>query len=260
MRILEYKGNQVKLISLRECLKGKILAEVYQKSDRTRCLRFFDMLQKYLKDELSETEFNGYKQKEHFDIYRIDQDSIGGYYEISTNTIVILLNSAIINLLPTFTEEQRYKLADYFWTSFVHEDTHLQQQTKLNKARERKQLAPLKICNRYIKYNVDLSYDLDIPENVDYYSQFIEADAIAREIGEKLTIIYDLNSLESYDLHETVSGIFEDIKKDTLKDSDFSDEIQKIVNIYWDPRIPKKAKSKFFGTLYEYLYRKETVL
>lgn len=216
MRILRYKGNRIKLLPLRECLKGKILAEVYQKSDKARCLRFFDMLQKYLKDEISETEFNRYKQKEHFDIYRINQDSIGGYYEMSTNTIVILLNSAIINLLPTFTEEQRYKLADYFWTSFVH--------------------------------------------NTDYYSQFIEADAIAREIGEKLTIIYDLNSLESYDLHETVSEIFEDIKKDTLKDSDFSDEIQKIVNIYWDPRIPKKAKSKFFGTLYEYLYRKESTL
>lgn len=51
-----------------------------------------------------------------------------------------------------------------------------------------------------------------------------------------------------------VTDIINDIKNGKIEDED----VQQIANIYWDLRINKKAKMKFFGTLYEYLYGEES--
>lgn len=248
------------LRKLKECLENKILTEVYQKSDKTRFLKFFNNLQAYLLDEITEGEFNEFSKKEHFELFRIPE-GLGGYFDDSKNTIVFLLDSRTLELIKEAKDEEIYDLANYVWTAFVHEDTHFQQQNFVNNSMEKKGLKPLKISKSYVKYDSSLPYDLSIERNIQYFSNQFEVDALAREIGEKLKTLYQVenSSLTEAQLHRLVQSIFKDIKNDNLPKSKKVDrnEIQKVVSIYWDPRISKKVKLKFFGTLFEYLYNEE---
>ena len=122
-------------------------------------------------------------------------------------------------------------------------------------------LKPLKINKNYIQYDPDLPYDLGIERNVRYFSNQYEVDALAREVGEKLKILYNLNGEKSEKvIHKTVMDIFEDIKNNKLPKNNKivdAEEIKKVMNVYWDPRISKNVKLDFFGTLFEYLYERE---
>lgn len=107
----------------------------------------------------------------------------------------------------------------------------------------------------YIRFLESDPTNLDIRQNVDYFNQLIEADAYIREVGEILKTLYNIpkEGVEPFQ-SGLVTGIINDVRNGKIKD----DDVQQITNIYWDPRIDKKAKMKFFGTLYEYLYGEES--
>lgn len=112
--------------------------------------------------------------------------------------------------------------------------------------------------NYIVKYDDNLPYDLNINNNVQYFSNPNEIDALAREVGKKIKLFFNFDALKNeVELHNKIREVFETIKKGDfskiVKNIDF-DEIKKVVTVYWDPRISKKAKMEFFGTLYEYLY------
>lgn len=260
MKTINFKNYQVKTISLKEGLCNQILTEVYKKSDKSLFLSFFRNLRDYLLDKKTKKDFDDFNTKNHFGLFQIES-GLSGYYDITENKIVLLLDKIILDLIALLDEEELYDLADYVWTTFVHEDTHFQQQNKIDKSMSKKGLKPLKINKNYIQYDLDLPYDLDIERNVKYFSNQYEIDALAREVGEKLKILYNLNGeKDEKAIHKTVRNIFKDIKNDKLPKNNKivdAEEIKKVINIYWDPRISKKVKLDFFGTLFEYLYEME---
>lgn len=260
MKTINFKNYQVKVISLKEGLCNQVLTEVYKKSDKTLFLSFFRNLRDYFLDKKTKKDFEDFNERNRFGLFQIES-GLSGYYDISENKIVFLLDKTILDSITLLDEEELYDLADYIWTAFVHEDTHSQQQNKIDKSMSKKGLKPLKINRNYIQYDPDLPYDLDIERNVKYFSNQYEVDALAREVGEKLKILYKLNDEKDEKvIHKTVKDIFKDIKNNNLlKNNKIIDaeEIKKVINIYWDPRISKNVKLDFFGTLFEYLYEME---
>lgn len=260
MKTINFKGYQVKTISLKEGLCNQILTEVYKKSDKSLFLSFFRNLRDYLLDKKTKKDFEDFNTKNHFGLFQIES-GLSGYYDIAENKTVFLLDKNILDSIKLLDGEELYDLADYVWTAFVHEDTHFQQQNKIDKSMSKKGLKPLKINKNYIQYDPDLPYDLNIERNVKYFSNQYEVDTLAREVGEKLRILYNLNGEKDEKVvHKTVKDIFKDIKNNNLPKSNKiidAEEIKKVINIYWDPRINKNAKLDFFGTLFEYLYGRE---
>lgn len=260
MKTINFKNYQVKVISLKEGLCNQVLTEVYKKSDKILFLSFFRNLRDYLLDKKTKKDFEDFNARNHFGLFQIES-GLSGYYDATENKIIFLLDKNILDLITLLDGEKLYKLADYVWTAFVYEDTHFQQQNKIDKSMSKKGLEPLKINKNYIQYDPDLSYDLNIERNVEYFSNQYEIDALAREVGEKLKILYRLNGEKDEKVvHETVKDIFEDIKNDNLPRNNKivdAEEIKKVINIYWDPRISKNVKLDFFGTLFEYLYERE---
>lgn len=258
MKTINFKNYQVKVISLKEGLCNQVLTEVYKKSDKILFLSFFRNLRDYLLDKKTKKDFEDFNERNHFGLFQIES-GLSGYYDISENKIVFLLDKTILDSITLLDEEELYDLADYIWTAFVHEDTHFQQQNKIDKSMSKKGLKPLKI-NR-IQYDPDLPYDLDIERNVKYFLNQYEVDALAREVGEKLKILYKLNGEKDEKvIHKTVKDIFKDIKNNNLPNNNKiidAEEIKKVINIYWNPRISKNVKLDFFGTLFEYLYEME---
>lgn len=257
MKTINFKNYQVKVIFLKESLCNQVLTEVYKKSDKILFLSFFRNLRDYLLDKKTKKDFEDFNERNHFGLFQIES-GLSGYYDISENKIIFLLDKTTLDLIKLIDEEELYDLADYIWTAFVHEDTHFQQQNKINKSMSKKGLKPLKINRNYIQYDPDLPYDLDIERNVKYFSNQYEVDALVREVGEKLKILYRLNDEKDEKvIHKTVRNIFKDIKNNNLPKNNKiidAEEIKKVINIYWDPRISKNVKLDFFGTLFEYLY------
>ena len=220
-------------------------------------LSFFRNLRDYLLDKKTKKDFEDFNERNHFGLFQIES-GLSGYYDISENKIVFLLDKTILDSITLLDEDELYDLADYIWTAFVHEDTHFQQQNKIDKSMSKKGLKPLKINRNCIQYDPDLPYDLDIERNVKYFSNQYEVDALAREVGEKLKILYKLNGEKDEKvIHKIVRNIFKDIKNNNLPKNNKivdAEEIKKVINIYWDPRISKNVKLDFFGTLFEYLY------
>lgn len=260
MKTINFKNYQIKTISLKEGLCNRILTEVYKKSDKSLFLKFFRNLRDYLLDKKTKKDFDDFNTKNHFGLFQI-ASGLSGYYDITENRIVFLLDKTTLDLIKLLDEEELYEIADYVWTAFVHEDTHFQQQNKIDKSMSKRGLKPLKINKNYIQYDPDLPYDLGIERNVRYFSNQYEVDALAREVGEKLKILYNLNGEKSEKvIHKTVMDIFEDIKNNKLPKNNKivdAEEIKKVMNVYWDPRISKNVKLDFFGTLFEYLYERE---
>lgn len=260
MKTINFKNHQVKTISLKEGLCNQILTEIYKKSDKSLFFSFFRNLRDYLLDRKTKKDFDDFNTRNRFELFQIDS-GLSGYYDATENKIVFLLDKTILDSIKLLDGEELYDLADYVWTAFVHEDTHFQQQNKIDKSMSKKGLKPLKIDKDYIQYDPDLPYDLDIERNVKYFSNQYEIDALAREVGEKLKILYNLNDEKDEKvIHKTVRNIFEDIKNDKLPKNNKivdTEEIKKVINIYWNPRISKNVKLDFFGTLFEYLYERE---
>ena len=241
-------SNNLAQINFKELMKESILNELYKKANETTCFRFLEAFKKYLSKEISEEDFNILKKKNHFDIEILPSygTGIGGFYNISTKNYVIQIEKGLAIILHSLTNEQLYSLVKKFWLWFVHEDTHKQQDDLSGGFR---------LGKNYIRFLDSDPTNLDVQQNVDYFNQLVEADAYAREVGEILKILYNIpkEGVEPFQ-----SGLIADIMND-IRDGKVQDEdIQQITNIYWDPRIDKKAKMKFFGTLYEYLYGEES--
>lgn len=144
MKTINFKNYQVKTISLKEGLCNQILTEVYKKSDKSLFLSFFRNLRDYLLDKKTKKDFDNFNTRNHFGLFQIES-GLSGYYDISENKIVFLLDKTTLDLIKRLDGEKLYKLADYVWTAFVHEDTHFQQQNKIDKSMSKKGLKPLKI-------------------------------------------------------------------------------------------------------------------
>lgn len=241
-------SNNLKQINFKELMKESILNELYKKASETICYHFFEAFKKYLNKEISEDEFETFKKENHFDIELLPTYGTGirGCYDLSTKNYVIQIEKGLEIIFHSLTNEQLYTLVKKFWLWFVHEDTHKQQDDLSGGFR---------LGKNYICFLDSDPTNLDIQQNVDYFNQLIEADAYAREVGEILKILYNIPK-EGVEPSQSglVADIINDIKNGKTKDED----VQQITNIYWDPRINKKAKMKFFGTLYEYLYGEES--
>ena len=241
-------SNNLKQINFKELMKESILNEIYRKASETMCFRFLETFKKYLSKEISEEEFNTFKKENHFDIEILPTHGIGigSCYNLSTKNYVIQIEKGLEIIFHSLTNEQLYNLTKRFWLWFIHEDTHKQQDDSSGGFR---------LGKNYIRFLETDPTNLGIQQNVDYFNQLIEADAYAREVGEILKILYNIPK-EGVEPSQSglVTDIINDIKDGKVKDKD----VQQITNIYWDPRINKKAKMKFFGTLYEYLYGDES--
>lgn len=241
-------SNSLKQINFKELMKESILNELYKKASETICYHFFETFRKYLNKEIPEKEFDAFKKENHFDIEILPTYGTGirGCYDLSTKNYVIQIEKGLEIIFHSLTNEQLYALVKKFWLWFVHGDTHKQQDDLSGGSR---------LGKNYIRFLDSDPTNLDIQQNVDYFNQLIEADAYAREVGEILKILYNIpkGGVEPSQ-SGLVTDIINDIKNGKIKDKD----VQQITNIYWDPRINKKAKMKFFGTLYEYLYGEES--
>lgn len=241
-------SNNLKQINFKELMKESILNELYKKANETICYHFLEAFRKYLNKEISEEEFDSFKKENHFDIEILPTYGTGirGCYDLSTKNYVIQIEKGLEIIFHSLTNEQLYTLVKKFWLWFVHENTHKQQDDLSGGFR---------LGKNYICFLDSDPTNLDIQQNVDYFNQLIEADAYAREVGEILKILYNIPK-EGVEPSQSglVADIINDIKNGKIKDED----VQQITNIYWDPRINKKAKMKFFGTLYEYLYGEES--
>lgn len=241
-------SNNLKQINFKELMKESILNELYKKANETICYHFLEAFRKYLNKEISEEEFDSFKKENHFDIEILPTYGTGirGCYDLSTKNYVIQIEKGLEIIFHSLANEQLYTLVKKFWLWFVHEDTHKQQDDLSGGFR---------LGKNYICFLDSDPTNLDIQQNVDYFNQLIEADTYTREVGEILKILYNIPK-EGVEPSQSglVADIINDIKNGKIKDED----VQQITNIYWDPRINKKAKMKFFGTLYEYLYGEES--
>lgn len=241
-------SNNLKQINFKELMKESILNELYKKASETICFRFLETFKKYLNKEISEEEFNTFRKENHFDIEVLPTHGTGirGYYNLSTKNYVIQIEKGLEIIFHSLTNEQLYTLVKKFWLWFIHEDTHKQQDDLSG---------GFGLGKNYICFLDSDPTNLDIQQNVDYFNQLVEADAYAREVGEILKILYNIPKEGTEPSRSgLITDIINDIKDDKVKDKD----VQQITSIYWDPRINKKAKMKFFGTLYEYLYGEES--
>ena len=141
-------------------------------------------------------------------------------------TIVPVSTTQINKLLED--SEYRKEYTRQLKIMVVHEDTHKQQ------------------FDRYDGY----SEGYELPESLNpfqtlsskdiaYFSQTIEADAYGREVGESLIQAYPEKS--AYWIFENV------IRKNVTTD------IEEILAVYRNPKIPKKAFQHFWRALYDYL-------
>lgn len=146
-------------------------------------------------------------------------------------TIVSITENKIRVITSSEEEKQRYILQ--LRHLIVHEDTHKQQFDRYEG-----------YCRDYKNPSfTDDAFKLNTQADVDYFSQTIEADAYGRDVGSILKDIYP---------DKSANWIFENVIRKNV-----SEDILEYVNVYRDPRIPKKAFQHFWRTLYDYLQETE---
>ena len=129
---------------------------------------------------------------------------------------------------------------DNLWTAYVHEDTHKQQNKNIEDN------IKLKLNKKYVKYIDFDPMNLDLIQNIKYYSQVEEADAYGREVGSRLL---------SQNKSLSTSNIFEMLAKGNISDK----YILNLYNIYKDPKISDDATKHFFRAIFDFLEKNETV-
>ena len=104
MKTINFKNYQIKTISLKEGLCNRILTEVYKKSDKSLFLKFFRNLRDYLLDKKTKKDFDDFNTKNHFGLFQI-ASGLSGYYDITENRIVFLLDKTTLDLIKLLDEE-----------------------------------------------------------------------------------------------------------------------------------------------------------
>lgn len=207
-------------------LKSYLLAESYSKTDEYTCLSVLMSLKLFLNNEITKDDYDFQCKKNRLNINIIKgTQNISGFYDTNTKKITIFITSDIIDEICNCNNVQDLKkIADNIWTAFVHEDTHMQQDSK----------SCSKFKNKYV----------NLEDNFDYFNQKIEADAYGREIGARLKKIYPKKS---------VLNIFLKVNSNDISD-DYS---KKLIEIYKDPRVDKNVTKHFFRALYDFLEENE---
>lgn len=137
-------------------------------------------------------------------------------------TIVPITENKIRVITSSEEEKQRYILQ--LRHLIVHEDTHKQQFDRYEG-----------YCRDYKNPSfTDDAFKLNTQADVGYFSQTIEADAYGRDVGSILKDIYP---------DKSANWIFENVIRKNV-----SEDILEYVNVYRDPRIPKKLFSTFGET------------
>lgn len=229
------------------------LREAYKRTDYYDCYNFFKSLWEFQTNQINKNEFEQEitKSKFKFELKNTQSLSISGRYVPSTGFTIISVSQGILNLLKSITSKfdaynysQLKKIADYFWSNFVHEDTHKQQA----------EVTPLKFFDKYVKFDNNTNpFDLNILNNLKYFNQLHEADAFGREAGRLVEFEY-LETNHKDDLDENdVQKIFEKLRKNEFED----EHLLEIIKTYRDPRITKSARESFLRAMYDYLAKEE---
>lgn len=232
-----------KMFTLDEARKNYLLKEVYRKTDKFTCFVFFAKLKDYYNGKISVEDFISFLEENNFGLEIVENENskAGGAFNATTAKIEMRITTGFVEILKSSNSHDLSMIQDQFWETFVHEDTHLQQQTK----------SKIKIKNSYIVFeSPEDIYDLD--RNRNYYNNVHEVDSIARECGEKLKKFYDFTNYGRLDVkakNTLMSTVFDDIRDNKVKDTN----LVKTINIYKDPRIDNTNRYRFFKTLYEYL-------
>lgn len=210
----------------------RLLCEAYVESSNN--VDLFEVLKKIQDANYKRTTFDelfSYLDSYDLLIDFVDGDNvIGGDFSISARKIVLKMSDDIYQRVVNGDDEDLKDLAENFWVSFVHEDTHKQQQ---------KAAGNYDIRTNYKSMKSSFWKD-DFSQDLDYFDQYSEADAYGREIGAALQKVYKGRS---------TSTIFSYINRNTVGD----DYCRKIINTYKDPRVSDRNRRKFFRALYDFL-------
>lgn len=235
-------------LNLKKLKRDRILRESYKRADFYSCVGFFRNLWLWQTDQITEKEFklNISKQKLQFEIKDNDQLTVSGRFLPDTGFATIVVSQGVLDTIKcieskydAFEYSQLKKLAEYFWSCFVHEDTHRQQI----------EATPFKFFDNYVHYDFNSDpFDLSILQNVKYFDQSIEADAYGREVGETLRLEYQERDDKNANL-TPIENIFEWVNARDIED----EHALTLIKTYKDPRISEKAQKSFFRALYDYL-------
>lgn len=213
-----------------------ILSEAYKRNEFIDWLEVFKKIKEFFLHKITEKEFENYCNTLEIELVIIwnDKGCIGGFFDLNTRKIILKISFNLISKILIGDEEDLKNLAANFWVNFVHEDTHRQQQNAAGN---------FNIFKKY-KNPVVLDWNEDLGKDIEYFDQQIEADAYGREIGARLEKIYS---------GEDFISIIQNINSNTIKDN----YCKKIINVYKDPRISKKANKSFFRALFDFLKGEE---
>lgn len=235
----KYKGSRGSLGESEIRMRSKpnkfisfLLAEAYSRnSDNLDWVEVLKKIKGVYLNEISKEDFSKFLNDKKIKLeIAAGQNVIGGQFDLDTREMIMYFSKDVFDEILIANEKKLEKIAENFWTNFVHEDTHKQQQ---------KAAKDYKINKNYIKpTNVDWR-NLSA-EDIKYFDQQIEADAYGREIGARLEKIYKRKS---------ASSILLKVNSNTVKD-EYS---KRIINVHKDPRISKKSNRSFFKALYDYL-------
>lgn len=212
------------------------IQESYKKTSILPCFEFLCVLQKFLQGKISKDtfDFKLEKLKFGFEVINSNDSCIKGDFLPSTGKVLITITKDLISSIRRADEDTLKLISLNFWTNFVHEDTHKQQFNKCG----------FNLDKKYVKLENTTFYNGKL-QNVEYkyFDQSIEADAYGREIGARLSVIYNNN----------IDGIYESISNNSISD----EYIKEIINVYKDPRISDKNSRKFYRALFDVVENNE---
>lgn len=236
-------------IDIRELKRNYVLRESYKRTDFYTCIGFFRDLWLWQTGQIPEKEFNqnNIKRKMRLQVIDDDRATVSGKFVPDTGLIIITFSQSFLDLIQRIQSKfdaadyaKLEEVADYFWTCFVHEDTHRQQV----------EATTFRFFDKYVTYDFNTDpFDLDIIQNLKYYNQPIEADAYGREVAETLRLEYPKRTEDINPKLTPTENIFKWIDSKEIKDR----YALSLILTYKDPRISDKARKNFYRAIYDYL-------
>lgn len=210
----------------------RLLCEAYVRSgEYTNWIDVIKKIKEYLLYSMTQEDFDKYLDSLNLSLELVKgYDKIGAEFDTVTRQIIMKMTPDVAEKIKNADEEKIKSFAYTFWVSFVHEDTHRQQQTSAG---------DYNIHTNYKDAKL-LSWEDDYEKNIEYFDQHVEAAAYGREIGALLSNLYP---------DESASGVFYLINKNQIKDL----YCKKAINIYKHPGMSDGNRRKFFRALYDFL-------
>lgn len=210
----------------------QLLCEAYTRSgEYTDWIDVVRSIRDFYSGKTSQQDFVSYLKEHNIGLVPADgSNKFGAYFNTTTRQIVMRMSSDVFQRILNADEDELKNLAYTFWVSFVHEDTHRQQQ---------KSAGDYNIHTNYKDAKL-LSWEDDYEKDIEYFDQYLEAAANGREIGALLSDLYP---------GESASTIFTFINANKVK----NDYCRKTINIYKHPGMSDRNRRKFFRALYDFL-------